>query len=94
MAFDRGEFFANGDLLYSIPDPNQVDWTQHSVDLTPYVGSLVTLRFDLFATTVVNRPGWYLDDMELTATASAPEPSIIVLLGIAGGLLTRRRFAR
>jgi hypothetical protein len=46
----------------------------------------VTLRFDLSATTVVNRPGWHLDDMLLIGETDVPEPSTWMLVG-AGALL-------
>ncbi|HMQ74678.1 MAG TPA: hypothetical protein PKE21_01150 [Flavobacteriales bacterium] len=43
-------------------------WLQQTIDLTPFLGlSTVDVTFHLFATTVVNKAGWYLDDMEVTA---------------------------
>ena len=43
-------------------------WLQQTIDLTPFLGlSTVDITFHLFATTVVNKAGWYLDDMEVTA---------------------------
>lgn len=99
--FDYAIFSANGTQLYRTPDSQPEDWTQQTVDLTPWVGSTVTLQFLLHATTVVNRPGWYLDDMTLTAeptNTAVPEPSawLLTSAGLALGLAAaaRRRSQR
>jgi bacillopeptidase F len=96
LSFDRGELYANNVLLYSVPDNQAVDWTQRSVDLAAFVGAPVTLEFRLFATTVVNRAGWYIDDVALTAEPSGnevPEPSTMLMSGALGVvvLLSRKR---
>ena len=41
-------------------------WTQNSVDLTPFVGLPVSIEFHEMATTVVERAGWYIDDLEIS----------------------------
>jgi hypothetical protein len=42
------------------------DWTEEVVDLAAYAGNPnVTVEFLLHATTVVNRMGWYLDDIAI-----------------------------
>ncbi|MCB1020038.1 MAG: PEP-CTERM sorting domain-containing protein [Acidobacteria bacterium] len=96
--FDMGELYANGDLLYSVAPSTAIDWTQRSVDLTAYAGAPVTLEFRLFATTVVNRPGWYLDEMTLTADvpAAVPEPTSLLLMtgGLVAVALLRRKANR
>ena len=96
--FDYAIFSANGTQLYRTPDSLQEDWTQQTVDLTPWVGGTVTLQFLLHATTVVNRAGWYLDDMTLTAddgNTAVPEPATWLLtsagLGIGIFAASRRR---
>ena len=67
------------------------DWELINVDLSDYVGGDVTISFDLFATTVVERAGWYIDDVLITGNA-VPEPSSIALVSLgAFGLLVRRR---
>jgi len=42
-------------------------WTQSSIDLRPYVGGQVTVRFEFVSDLSEEREGWYLDDIELTA---------------------------
>ena len=71
--FDYLVITANGTEIYrndTTEDSNT--WLETSVDLTPYLGqSLVTLSFKLWATTVVNRVGWYLDDVSVMACSSS-----------------------
>jgi|GEM_PF-1674594 len=46
-------------------------WMTLTADLTPFVGQAsVTLSFKLWATTVVNYTGWYIDDVLVTACAT------------------------
>lgn len=46
-------------------------WLQQTLDLTSFLGqSTVVIRFNLFATTVVNKAGWYLDDVTVRACRS------------------------
>lgn len=94
-SFDTAQLYANGDLLYDRTSTAPTGWDQVSVNLTPYVGGLVLLQFDLRASTVVNRAGWYIDDTLLTATprgGEVPEPSTTALMfvGAAGLALVRR----
>lgn len=43
-------------------------WETRVVDLSSFVGqATVNIEFVLFATTVVNKAGWYLDDLAVTA---------------------------
>jgi uncharacterized repeat protein (TIGR01451 family) len=41
------------------------------VDISSYAGSSITVEFLLHSTTVVNRPGWYVDDVALTYCGTA-----------------------
>lgn len=41
---------------------------QRTIDLTPYVGGVATIAFHMMASTVVDKSGWYLDDVEVTGT--------------------------
>ncbi len=46
---------------------NSPGWVTQVVDLTPFLGdATVDIDLHLFATTVVNRAGWYIDDLEVT----------------------------
>ncbi|MCB0792836.1 MAG: T9SS type A sorting domain-containing protein [Flavobacteriales bacterium] len=63
--FDWIYVSVNGTQVY-FNDTTQsvVGWQARSVDLTPYLGqSNVAIAFVLHATAVVNKSGWYLDDM-------------------------------
>lgn len=77
--FDYGWVTVNGTQVY-FNDSQGLSpaWAMHTVDLTPYVGQAgVDIVFHLFATTVVNKAGWYIDDVSVTACAvgnvSVPE---------------------
>lgn len=73
--FDYLVITANGTEVYrndTLEDSNS--WLLTSVDLTPFLGqSTVSLDFKLWATTVVNRAGWYIDDVGVTACSSIPQ---------------------
>lgn len=96
--FDRGALTANGDTLFAIDSRDEVDWETRMVDLTPYVGGVVTLEFSLFASSVVNLSGWYLDDMRLAVdegpSGDVPLPPALALLATPLGLLALRRRRR
>lgn len=71
MDYDWGEVYVDGTVVfqhcgtgYTAPTA----WVQQVVDLTPYVGSTVTIEFHQMASTVVNYSGWYIDDLEVTGT--------------------------
>ncbi|MBK6894062.1 MAG: hypothetical protein IPH00_13255 [Flavobacteriales bacterium] len=70
--FDYLLITANGTEVFrndTLEDSNI--WLQTTVDLSPFLGqSAVTLAFKLWATTVVNRAGWYIDDVNVTACSS------------------------
>ena len=68
-SFDYLFVRVNGDQLY-LNNSTQLTpvWEEQVLDLTPYLGlSSVQIDFHLFATTVVNKAGWYLDDVSVTA---------------------------
>lgn len=43
-------------------------WVQRNVSLTPYVGGPVTIAWHMMSSTVVDRAGWYVDDVLVDAT--------------------------
>lgn len=56
------------EVLFNDTQPLQDVWSASTLDLTPYVGqSSVTISFHLFATAVVNKAGWYIDDVSVVA---------------------------
>lgn len=69
VSFDYTRITANGTQVYlnnSTQDSN--GWMLTDVDLTPFIGlSAVSISFDFWASTVVNRTGWYLDDVGVYA---------------------------
>lgn len=66
VPFDMAELIVNGGApLFEVSTtaPTGV-YIQESVDLSAFAGNpSVTIDFRLFATTVVNRAGWYVDDV-------------------------------
>ncbi len=71
-SFDYIRITVNGTEVYKNDQTeNSGSWLLQSVDLTPYIGqAAVQIVFDLWATTVVNRAGWYIDDVSVTACAT------------------------
>ena len=49
-------------------------WHQETFDLTPYAGHKVQLRFHFGSDGSVTYPGWYIDDLMVTAPAAVPDP--------------------
>jgi len=88
--FDLAELYVNGDLLYERTTSSPpADWEIETVDLSAYDGMAnVEIVFQLHATTVVNRAGWYIDDVMITAV---PAPGTLALLGLGGVFIRRRR---
>jgi subtilisin family serine protease len=85
--FDYGEVYANNTLVYDratsyIPP---TEWEQHEVDLTPFVGGVVEIEFRMFATTVVNRAGWYIDDVLVGEPACTPQAGGLVVGNVYDG---------
>jgi hypothetical protein len=72
--FDYMRITANGTEIYrndTLEDSGT--WRVDSVDLGSFLGQAsVTLVFDLYATTVVNRAGWYIDDVSVTGCTGTP----------------------
>jgi hypothetical protein len=65
--FDHGEVYVNGNLVLDrgtdyVPE---TDWSLQALDLSAYDGGVAVITFSLYATTVVSRAGWYIDDFTL-----------------------------
>jgi len=86
--FDMASVIVNGDELY-LSDGGPTQWREVSLDLDAYAGlSSVDVTFNFTSTTVVERMGWYIDDVEITAV---PAPASLALLGLGGLAAARRR---
>ncbi len=87
--FDMAQVFVNGDSLYLSDGDSHEAWRPVSLDLNAYAGlSEVEITFNLLTTAVVERVGWYIDDVEITAV---PTPGALALLGLGGLAVARRR---
>ena len=100
--FDYGHVLVNGTLVASSRSTDPVQqltnqssgtipgaWVTESIDLSAFDGlGSVEIEFLMFASTVVNRPGWYIDDVRITGV---PTPGTAGLLALAGLAATRRR---
>lgn len=88
-SFDTAETFVNGDLLLLADGNSGLDWREVNLDLGAYEGmSDVTVEFVFSTTGVVERVGWYIDDVALTGV---PAPASAAVLGLAGLAAIRRR---
>ncbi|MBI5060480.1 choice-of-anchor J domain-containing protein [candidate division KSB1 bacterium] len=67
-------------------------WTTESLDLNPYAGQDIQLRFRFGSDAGAHREGWYVDDVSVTAPLIAPppptEPISVTLSRPSGGLVT------
>lgn len=64
--FDWIKVKVNGTEVWRSADTAVHDWAHLAVDLTPWSGqAAVTVTLELHATTVVNRMGWYVDNLEV-----------------------------
>jgi hypothetical protein len=52
------------------------DWTQVTLDLTPYVGRTYNLKFEFKSDDSVALEGWYLDDVLVTGNPPPPAQSV------------------
>jgi len=64
--FDWAQVLVNGTEVWRSADSSTYDWDVTVIDLSAYAGNAsVQIQFLLHATTVVNRMGWYVDDLEI-----------------------------
>jgi subtilisin family serine protease len=79
--FDYGEVYVNNTLVYDRASSYIIPtaWEQHQVDLTPFLGGVVDIEFRMFATTVVNRAGWYIDDVLVGEPSCTPQAGNLVV---------------
>ena len=88
--FDYCQVKVNGNIVWgpSYQYTNTV-WTERVIDLTAYSGQAnVQVQFEMYATTVVNYAGWYIDDVyvgpaQTRAITSAPTIMPAYLYGMS-----------
>ncbi len=72
-SFDYNTVYVNGTEVYSNTTSTVFDWQQRVVDLSAYAGNAsVEIVFEVYATTIVNRPGWYVDDIAIEYCEAVP----------------------
>ena len=82
------EVIVNGDVL-TLRDGGPTDgWRNVNLDLSAYDNMMLDLEFRFTTTAVVERVGWYIDDV---AIRGVPAPSALALLGLGGVVAGRRR---
>lgn len=69
VTFDMAEVIVDGGSpLWEVTTTAPTGYVQEAVDLSAFAGDAsVAIDFRLFATTVVNRSGWYVDDVLIEA---------------------------
>lgn len=88
-SFDTAQTIVNGDVLLLADGGPTGDWREVTLDLSAYDGmSSVTVDFLFTTTGVVERVGWYIDDVSISGV---PAPASAALLGLGGLVATRRR---
>lgn len=92
-AFDTAEVVVNGNVELLADGGPTTDWREVVLDLSAYDGQVVTIDFLFTTTAVVERVGWYIDNVSVTGDSAAiPEPATIGALSLLGiGMLVRRR---
>ncbi|MDI6765848.1 MAG: M14 family zinc carboxypeptidase [Bacteroidota bacterium] len=56
-----------------------LNWIEEEIDLTPYVGNQLLLRFRLSSDGADNRDGWYLDDIRVLAYLNIAQQSEFII---------------
>jgi hypothetical protein len=72
--FDWAEVYASDVVVFQkcgIEWIAPTAWVKQVVDLTPFAGGPVTIEFHMMASSVVNRSGWFIDDVEVRETKPA-----------------------
>lgn len=91
--FDMAEVIVNGSQQYLSDGDSLAAWRLVDVDLSAFDGmSSVDVTFQFTASAAVERVGWYIDDVTVSAV---PEPMSFVLLLVGGlGMVGYRRARR
>ena len=83
--YDWAEVYVDGGMVYQYCSPGfqaPDSWRFQSVDLTPFVGRSVVITFHMMASTVIDRGGWWIDDVLIIGKSSLSSflPSMLILL--------------
>ena len=104
LNWDWAEVYVNNTVVFQHCGteyaPSTV-WGQQSVDLTTYVGASVNIRFHMMSSSVVERAGWFIDDVQVSGSTPDPIPTLsewgmiifTLLLGGSGLLYMQKRKA-
>lgn len=74
-SYDKCRIYIDSDLIFE-RTVAVTSWTEKTQDLTPYVGGTHTLKFEFVSDSSGTAEGWYLDDITVTATATASQPNL------------------
>ena len=85
-AFDTAKVFVSGTEVYFSDGNSEDAWRQVTVDLTGFSG-VNDIVFEFSTTGIVERTGWYIDDLSVVV----PAPGSAALLGLGGLVALRRR---
>jgi MYXO-CTERM domain-containing protein len=87
--FDMAKVFVNGTQVYLSDGGPTSGWRQVTLDLSAFDGAgALDINFQFTATSVVERVGWYIDDVTVSGV---PAPGAMALLGLGGLAMGRRR---
>lgn len=53
---------------FAVPD----QWVEKALDISAIAGRVATIEFHMMASTVINRSGWYIDDLAITNVSPLP----------------------
>ena len=65
LPWDPGMVWVNGTQVYEHCDTAATSWNEACIDLTPFANGPVTVEFHMLASSVVERAGWYIDDLRV-----------------------------
>jgi hypothetical protein len=77
LEWDWAEIYVNDDVVFQhcgTPYVPPDSWELVGIDLTPWTGDEVTIAFHYLASSVVNKAGWYIDDVRIFTTPATPTP--------------------
>jgi hypothetical protein len=83
--FDAGRVLVDGVEVY-LSDGGPTEWRNISIDLSGFSGT-GDITFEFSTTGVVERVGWYIDDLRV----AVPTPGAAAVLGLGGLAAMRRR---